>query len=322
MKFSTTLSGAVLAGISTASLYGYSNLNHSCVLNPQLLSCSTPLLAANASRVYDACCSETYGGLLLSTQFWNTYTGLESQGQKLPANQWTLHGLWPDYCNGSYTQYCDLNRQYDPTPSPNTTNGLRNGTVVPPWTGPNIGTFLQALGKLDLIAWMNSYWINQGAPNTDFWGHEFSKHGTCFSTFDVPCYGPSYVNHSDVVDFLETAILYYNRLPTYGWLSAANIRPSNSTNYTLSNMQAALRKGYGAVPYLGCSGPRYNTTTAGLGSNDTGYTVLSETWYYFNVYGRPQEGAWVPRNASGSLSNCAQAPNAVRYLQRTPSSVQ
>lgn len=91
------------------------------------------------------------------------------------------------------------------------------------------------------------------------------------------------MNHSDVVDFFETAILYYNRLPTYGWLSAANIRPSNSTNYTLSNMQAALRKGYGAVPYLGCSGPRYNTTTAGLGSNDTGYTVLSETWYYFNV---------------------------------------
>lgn len=181
---------------------------------------------------------------------------------------------------------------------------LCKGTVVPPWRGPNIGTFLQALGKLDLIAWMNKYWINQGAPNTDFWyarifllchpsrrreslqlyrGHEFSKHGTCFSTFDVPCYGPSYVNHSDVVDFFETAILYYNRLPTYGWLSAANIRPSNSTNYTLSDMQSALGKGYGAVPYLGCSGPRYNTTTAGAGSNDTGYTVLSETWYYFNV---------------------------------------
>lgn len=48
-------------------------------------------------------------------------------------------------------------------------------------------------------------------------------------------------------------------------------------------MQTALRRGYGAVPYLGCSGPRYNTTTAGRGSNDTGYTVLSETWYYFNV---------------------------------------
>jgi hypothetical protein len=33
-------------------------------------------------------------GLFLSTQFWDTYTGLESQGQKYPADSWTLHGLW------------------------------------------------------------------------------------------------------------------------------------------------------------------------------------------------------------------------------------
>jgi ribonuclease T2 len=97
----------------------------------------------------------------VSTQFWDTYTGLEAQGQKLPPNQWGLHGLWPDFCNGSYTQYCDLNRQYDPAPSPNTTNGLANGTVVPPWKGPgNITSFLTALGKLDLLAWMNKYVFN------------------------------------------------------------------------------------------------------------------------------------------------------------------
>jgi hypothetical protein len=45
---------------------------------------------------------------VLSTQFWDTYTGYESSGQLLPKDSWTLHGLWPDYCNGSYTQYCDL----------------------------------------------------------------------------------------------------------------------------------------------------------------------------------------------------------------------
>lgn len=159
----------------------------------------------------------------------------------------------------------------------------RPGTVVPPWKGPSISTFLEKLGKFDLLAYMNKYWINQGAPNADFWGHEFSKHGTCMSTYDTPCYGPSYVEHEDVVDFFESAILYYQRLPTWGWLSAANIRPSNSTNYTLSDFQSALTKGYGALPFLGCSGPRYNTTAAGAGSKDTGFTVLTEVWYYYNV---------------------------------------
>lgn len=75
-----------------------------------VLSCSAN---ANPAKV-DSCCAETFGGLLLSTQYWDTYTGLESQGQLLPPNQWTLHGMWPDFCNGSFTQYCDLNRQYDP----------------------------------------------------------------------------------------------------------------------------------------------------------------------------------------------------------------
>lgn len=194
-----------------------------------------------------------------------------------------MHGLWPDFCNGSYTQYCDLSRQYDPAPSPNTTNGLRNGTVVPPYKGPGVGTFLEPFGKLDLLNWMNTYWINQGAPNADFWGHEFSKHATCYSTFDVPCYGPGYVEHEEVVDFIETAIKFYRRLPTWEWLKEAKITPSNSTTYTLEAMQSALTKRYGAVPYIGCTGPKYNTTETGKNSTDNGGTVVDEVWYYSHV---------------------------------------
>jgi len=72
-------------------------------------------------------------------------------------------------------------------PSPNTTTGTPSGIPVPAYKGPGIGTFLQPFGKLDLLAYMNKYWIAQGQPNQDFWGHEFSKHATCFSTFDVEC---------------------------------------------------------------------------------------------------------------------------------------
>lgn len=308
---------SLLTSSTLASLYGESKLNHTCVIQPSILSCSAEAVPGKV----DTCCTETYGGLVLSTQFWDTYTGLESEGQLLPAETWTLHGLWPDFCNGSYTQYCDLDRQYDPDPSPNTTNGLPNGTVVPPYTGPNIGTFLEPFGRYDLLDWMNTYWVNQGGPSTSFWAHEFSKHATCYSTFDVPCYGPNYVEHEDVVDFFQTAIMYYKRVPTYKWLSDAGITPSNETQYSLSDIQGALTKAYGAQPYVGCSGAKYNATDEGADSTDNGRTVISEVWYYQHVNGRPQEGMSVPVDAGSFNTTCAHAEGALWYYERTPASV-
>ncbi|EPE31363.1 Ribonuclease Rh-like protein [Glarea lozoyensis ATCC 20868] len=314
---SITFSMQVILGVASASLYpGQSNLNHTCALQTPYLSCSPQ---ANPNTT-DSCCTETYGGLVLATQFWNTYTGLESSGQVLPKDSWTLHGLWPDYCDGSYTQYCDLSRQYDPVPSPNTTTGTPSGKPVPAWKGPDISTFLAPFGKLDLLAYMNKYWINQGAPNPDFWAHEFSKHATCFSTFDLPCYGPSAVPNAEIVDFFETAIAYYRILPTWGWLGAAGIYPSNSTTYSLGKLQGALKDGFGATPYIGCSGPRWNETALGKGSADNGRTVLSEVWYYMHVFGRVQGRQGVPVEAGangGSVSSCVKVEGGVRYLERS-----
>ncbi|MCJ1325440.1 hypothetical protein MMC10_002103 [Thelotrema lepadinum] len=315
-----TLCAAALLPPAFASLYGESNLNHTCQLVPQYLSCSAE---ANHLTV-DSCCVETFGGLVLATQFWDTYTGLESQGQLLPENTWGLHGLWPDFCNTSYTQYCDISRQFDPNPSPSTTTGP-NGTLtpVPKYTGPGVDTFLEAFGKYDLLAWMNTYWINQGAPNVNFWAHEFSKHGTCYSTFDTPCYGPQYKEHEDVVDFFETAVEFYLGLPTWTWLEQAGITPSNTSTYTLSAVQGALEAKFGAVPYIGCTGPRYNGTTTG-NATDKGYTYIDEVWYYHYVYGKPQNGKAVPVDASiGGLStsSCATSEGALHYFERTPSSV-
>ncbi|OQO15115.1 hypothetical protein B0A48_00497 [Cryoendolithus antarcticus] len=315
MKNSIVVAAALTAGVS-ASLYGESNLNHTCQLVPDYLSCSADAVPSKA----DSCCVETYGGLFLQTQFWDTYTGLESQGQLLPADSWTIHGLWPDFCNGSYTQYCDLTRQYDPFPSPNTTNGLPNGTVVPPYNGTDITAFVTPFGRYDLLAYMNKYWIGQNQKNWILWAHEFSKHATCFSTFDLPCYGPQYVKHYDLVDFFETTVKYFLRLPTYDWLADAGIEPSNSTTYTLKKMEKALKREYRATPYLGCSGPRYNATAAGAGSLDNGRTELSEVWYYFHAYGRPQDGNSVPVEQTGK-SSCATTKGAIKYYERAANAV-
>lgn len=118
--------------------------------------------------------------------------------------------------------------------------------------------------------------------------------------------------------FFETAIKYYKRFPTFDWLANEGITPSNSTTYTYSNLRDVLFSQHGGIPFLGCSGPRYNTTAAGKNSTDNGYTVLSEVWYYEHVYGRPQEGNTIPVNASSTyLTNCAKADGAIHYYQRT-----
>jgi ribonuclease T2 len=81
------------AAVASASLYNQSTDNHTCVLVPDYQSCSPE---ANPLTV-DSCCVETFGGLLLSTQFWDVYTGREAEDQLLPETNWTIHGLWPDF---------------------------------------------------------------------------------------------------------------------------------------------------------------------------------------------------------------------------------
>lgn len=214
-------------------------------------------------------------------------------------------------------------RQYDPAPSPNTTTGTSTGVPVLPYTGPSISTFLAPFGKYDLLAYMNKYWVALAQNNSDFWGHEFSKHATCYSSFEPACYGPQYVQHEEVVDFFETAVAFYRTVPTYTWLAAAGIVPSNATTYTLGEIQSVLAAAFGAVPYLGCSGTRFNETAAGAGTGDNGYTALSEVWYYHHVLGRPQERNGVPVAANatgGSLGNCASSHGAIHYYLRTDGS--
>lgn len=86
--------GNVLGGLSGVFDTGL-NLNRQCTRG------NTPIsYSCENTTAIDTCCLTYPGGLVLQTQFWSTWTGLERQGQLLPKGSWTIHGLWPDNCDG------------------------------------------------------------------------------------------------------------------------------------------------------------------------------------------------------------------------------
>jgi len=98
-----------------------------------------PLSCHNTTAIQNTCCTEVQGQVL-QVQFWDTAPATG------PADHWTIHGLWPDFCNGKYTQYCDESRQYT-----------------------NISCILEHYGRQDLLSFMEKYWKDQSGNDQSFW---------------------------------------------------------------------------------------------------------------------------------------------------------
>jgi ribonuclease T2 len=193
-------------------------------------SCPKPLGLSchNTTKVADLCCFNAPGGQLLQTQFWDTdpATG--------PADSWTLHGLWPDRCDGTYDQYCDKSREY-----------------------ANITDILQSFGEDDLLTYMDTYWKDYQGDDESFWEHEWQKHGTCISTLEPECY-KGYESTQEAVDYFTKAVELFKTLPTYDWLAEAGIKPTTNKTYTFSAIQDALQSQHGNEVTLGCKNGVFN----------------------------------------------------------------
>ena len=64
-------------------------------------------------------------------------------------NDFTIHGLWPNYNDGTYPQNCDHKNPFNPA-------------ALKP-----------------LLDRMDSEWPSFAGPDNTFWKHEWDKHGTC-----------------------------------------------------------------------------------------------------------------------------------------------
>ncbi|KAJ5114324.1 Ribonuclease T2 [Penicillium alfredii] len=187
---------------------------------------SSPLSCQASSQA--SCCFNSPGGALLQTQFWDTdpATG--------PSDSWTIHGLWPDNCDGTYESSCDSSRAYT-----------------------NITDILKAQGRDDLLSYMQQYWVDINGDDESFWAHEWGKHGTCINTIDPDCYS-DYSPQQEVGDFFQKVVDLFKGLDTYKALSDAGIKPSSSKTYSRSDIEAALSKLHGAEAYIGCKSGKLN----------------------------------------------------------------
>ncbi|KAI0715035.1 ribonuclease T2 [Earliella scabrosa] len=224
----------------------------------------------NTTAQRDLCCFESPGGLLLQTQFWDTNP---STG---PSNSWTIHGLWPDNCDGTFEQNCDSSRAYS-----------------------NIADLLSAQGASDTLAFMRDFWVDINGRDEQFWAHEWSTHGTCYSTLKTSCLASGSPRGAEAVAFFNTVVKLFKTLPTYNWLAAAGITPSTSKTYTLSTLTSALKSASGVTPALNCNG-----------------ATLNAIEWYFNLKGSVIDGVFVPIDAP-SKGSCGSS--GIRYPPKSGS---
>ncbi|KAG7700548.1 hypothetical protein KL951_000663 [Ogataea haglerorum] len=216
-----------------------------------------PLSCTNSSQIPDTCCFEYPGGVLLQTQFWDyDYpTG--------PDDMFTLHGLWPDNCDGTYSQFCDSSLQ------------ISDAEEV-----------LISFGEQQLLERMHEVWKDYQGNDNNLWVHEFNKHGTCLSTIKPSCY-ENFETNREVVDYFRKSVELFEGLPTYKWLEAAGITPSDSRTYSKQQIDEALRSRFGKEVYFKC---------------DRNH-ALNEIWYFHHLRGSIPQGNYVPIDAMIS-SNC------------------
>lgn len=168
----------------------------------------------------------------------------------------------PDHCDGTYDSSCDPSRAYT-----------------------DITSILSSMAP-DTLSYMQTYWKDYQGNDESFWEHEWSKHGTCISTLNPSCY-TNYQRGEEAADFFTKAVSLFKALPTYDWLAAAGITPSNTATYTADQIQSALQAQFGKAVIIGCSSG-----------------VLDEVWYGYNVRGSIQTGSFEAADPDGTKSSC------------------
>ncbi|XAR65197.1 Ribonuclease T(2) [Bertholletia excelsa] len=145
--------------------------------------------------------------------YCNTKEGCCYPSTGRPAPDFTIHGLWPNYNNGSYPFKCDPDSTFDESKI---------------W---------------DLRNRLESEWPSLACPSpngSQFWAHEWAKHGTC---------AESVLNQHD---YFAAALNLRNHTNLLQHLLNAGIQP-NGQVYSIESIKEAIRCGTGHGPRIACN---------------------------------------------------------------------
>lgn len=173
-------------------------------------SCSHPSLSCQNSggSVSDTCCMNYPGGQFALTQFWNSDPHAGPPGYLGPNNTWTIHGLWPDHCDGRFDSVCDCDRSGDCSYS---NHKCSYSSCNKDYS--SITRILEKFGETDLLSYMGEHWKGINGDE-HLWQHEWSKHGTCVSTLEPKCY-MNYTSTQEVAQYFHKAVEVYKTLPSF-----------------------------------------------------------------------------------------------------------
>jgi len=128
-------------------------------------------------------------------------------------NDFTLHGLWPSRTGA------DVN-SYPCTCTSETFDASKESTIM---------------------SEMEAHWPSYTGQNGQFWGHEWSKHGTCCDKT---------AGLSDQLSFFTGALKYREQAGFLAAFTKAGITPGGS--YSYGNMSQAFKAANGVAPLMGC----------------------------------------------------------------------
>ncbi|KAJ3092606.1 ribonuclease T2-like [Physocladia obscura] len=224
---------------------------------------------------YDGCCV-SQDGLFVFAQNYTTGLSYDGLNRNWTTNsvvaeigpRFTIHGLWPDNCDGTYNSTTWNANHTEKTSFDYDLYGCDATRAVQDAQSILLSEAEGSCATAALLDFMQTNWRVGNRDDNWFWSHEWSKHGTCASSYDPQCLDTSDV-YAGLVDFFGAAVAVFKHIDLLAAFGAAGIVPSDSTTYNLTALNNAHQTAFGFPGGMQC-----------VSRNGSQY--LSEVWSYLS----------------------------------------